>query len=75
MQFAGKDLWFRLHQLQVGLAVFFALVGAIIIFADEGFFSYNADFISEHPHPATGGAVLVLAIIQPIMGALRPHPG
>jgi hypothetical protein len=74
-QVAGSLLWFRLHQLQMTAAILFTLIGALVIFIDEGFFPYSSEEIGKNRHPATGGATIILAIIQPIMGALRPNQG
>jgi hypothetical protein len=71
----GKDLWFFLHAFHMSLAVLFTVIGAVIIFVDKGFFPYSEEEIAKNFHPAMGMATIVLAIIQPIMGALRPPAG
>lgn len=36
---------------------------------------YDAKFIRNNPHPVIGLVTIILALVQPIMALMRPHPG
>lgn len=66
----GTKMWFTFHRLLMVLTVLFTILGTILIFVHAGRWTKEAG-----AHPITGILVLVLAVIQPIMAAFRPHPG
>lgn len=70
----GKDLWFRLHQLFMGLTVLLTLAGFFVMIAKEGVGPLSIEEIKINPHPAFGITCIVAAVIQPLMAFLRPHP-
>lgn len=70
-----KDLWFRLHQLFMGSTVVVTIVAFFVIVSNSGWLPYDAAFLKANPHPAIGMVCVVTALIQPMMAALRPHPG
>ena len=37
----GADLWFRIHQLMMGFAVFATILSFFIIVGDKGFLPYS----------------------------------
>ena len=71
---AGKDLWFRLHQLFMMLTVLLTLTGFFVMIAKEGVDPLALEEIKINPHPAFGITCIVAAVIQPIMAAFRPSP-
>lgn len=73
-QFCSKDIWFRFHQLLMGLTVVLTLIAIIIIFIDRGTAPFGTEAIKENAHPILGIITFVLSLIQPIMAAMRPHP-
>eukprot|EP00094_Tigriopus_californicus_P009690 TCALIF_09341-PA protein Name:"Similar to CG8399 Putative ferric-chelate reductase 1 homolog (Drosophila melanogaster)" AED:0.04 eAED:0.07 QI:0/0/0/0.66/1/1/3/0/663 len=73
-QFCSKDIWFRFHQLLMGLTVILTLIAIIIIFIDRGTAPFGTEAIKENAHPILGIITFVLSLIQPLMAAVRPHP-
>jgi hypothetical protein len=72
----GKDPWFVLHRILMILTVSLSLLA--LVFAAVflgGFDSLAWSNVKNNPHPATGMAVLVLALLNPVMAIFRPHPG
>ena len=41
----GADLWFRIHQLMMGFAVFASILAFFIIVGEKGWLPYDKDFI------------------------------
>ena len=70
----GAAVWFRIHQVMMTLTFLLTLIGFIVISSEKGFLAYTPEFIAENPHPVIGFVVLILALIQPIMAAMRPAP-
>jgi hypothetical protein len=70
-----KDLWFRLHQMFMGSTVLLTIAGFFIILSEEAWEPLTMAALKRNPHPAIGMVCFVTAMIQPMMAALRPHPG
>ena len=64
----GADVWFRVHQASMMMAVIFSLAGIIPILIDKGL----APITSKKYHPVVGLTVLIIAFLQPIMAYFRP---
>ena len=58
--------WFKLHQACLTTTVFATLIAFTIMWNAVGF-NVNT------PHTQVGFAVVILAIVQPLTGVLRPH--
>jgi len=74
-QLLGKDKWFSAHRLLMTLGIVLTMVGLILAFVHTQGWQYDSQFIRNNPHPVTGIITFILALIQPIMAAFRPHPG
>ena len=70
----GSAIWFRLHQLFVGLAILLTLVGFVVIGADRGTAPLLPERLRMNPHPLFGLLTFILCFLQPLMAALRPSP-
>ena len=67
-QILKADVWFRIHQICMVLAVTFSLAGIIPILIEK-----KLEPIKDQKyHPLLGLTVLVVAFIQPIIAFLRP---
>ena len=77
---AGKDLWFRLHQVTMTSAVLMTTVAFVVILVKVGFFPYFKVgffpdfFIEQSAHPVVGALCILFAFVQPIMAWFRPSP-
>lgn len=58
--------WFPVHRAMLTMASFLTLVAWVVMIVNFG-------FALDNLHTQVGLAVVVLAVIQPISGALRPH--
>lgn len=65
----GEKVWFQCHRICMVLTLLLTVISFIIIFAHIKGWSESAK-----AHPVTGCITTLLAIIQPIMAAFRPHP-
>ncbi|KAK2572857.1 Ferric-chelate reductase 1 [Acropora cervicornis] len=65
----GKDAWFTVHRVLMTTTVLLTVTGTILIFVKVKGWSSGAG-----AHPICGMIAIVLAVIQPIMAALRPSP-
>jgi hypothetical protein len=70
-QILGKDAWFRLHQLTMGLALVASLVGLVPLLVDRGVTPLQQRVI----HSILGTVTLILAFIQPMLAFFRCAPG
>lgn len=51
---AGLAVWFRVHQLCMGLCLVCTLIGVILIASDRGLAAYeNWDLLKKNPHPGS----------------------
>jgi hypothetical protein len=55
------------------LTVTLTLISLIVMLAVEGLDPLEE--VGENPHAAIGLVCIILACVQPIMAAFRPHPG
>ncbi|XP_015762638.1 PREDICTED: ferric-chelate reductase 1-like isoform X6 [Acropora digitifera] len=65
----GKDAWFTVHRVLMTTTVLLTVTGTIVIFVKVKGWSSGAG-----AHPICGMIAIILAVIQPIMAALRPSP-
>ncbi|XP_074613596.1 ferric-chelate reductase 1-like isoform X2 [Acropora palmata] len=65
----GKDAWFTVHRVLMTTTVLLTVTGTILIFVKVKGWSSDAG-----AHPIRGMSAIILAVIQPIMAALRPSP-
>ncbi|XP_029198561.2 ferric-chelate reductase 1-like isoform X1 [Acropora millepora] len=65
----GKDAWFTVHRVLMTTTVLLTVTGTILIFVEVKGWSSGAG-----AHPICGMIAIILAVIQPIMAALRPSP-
>ncbi|XP_058621268.1 putative ferric-chelate reductase 1 isoform X2 [Onychostoma macrolepis] len=65
----GQKVWFQLHRMLMALTVLLTLVGFVLPFMYRGGWSKRAGI-----HPYLGCAVMVLAVVQPVMALFRPAP-
>jgi len=65
----GKDAWFTVHRVLMTTTVLLTVTGTILIFVKVKGWSSGAG-----AHPICGMIAIILAVIQPIMAALRPSP-
>lgn len=72
----GEKVWFTIHRAIMVFAVLFCIAGFTIIFVDRGTFKeVESDSDFKKAHPFLGLIIMCLAVIQPVMAVLRPHPG
>lgn len=72
----GEKVWFTIHRSIMVFAVLFCIAGFTIIFVDRGTFKeVESDSDVKKAHPFLGLIIMCLAVIQPVMAVLRPHPG
>ena len=69
----GADRWFQAHRLFMVSTVIFSVAGLIVIIVQVKFAPFST--LDINAHPAIGLVCVVLAFLQPIMAAFRPHPG
>merc|ERR1719347_2049882 len=74
-QIFGADRWFQAHRLLMVGAVVLTVAAVVVIVVEVGVQPFSAKQLSSNAHPIIGLICVVLAIIQPIMAAFRPHPG
>ena len=67
---ASVPCWFRTHQLAQGLAVVLTVIAFSVIAAHVG-----SDKHFQSGHSVVGIVVVVLALLQGVLGAIRPHKG
>jgi len=65
----GKRIWFQSHRVCMVTALLLTIAGIIVIFVHKKAWSEGAG-----AHPILGLVVSLLAVVQPIMAAFRPHP-
>jgi len=71
----GADRWFQAHRFLMVAAVIFTIIGFVLVLVYTKGWHYDMDFIRNNPHPVIGLVTIILALIQPIMALMRPHPG
>ena len=71
----GKDLWFRVHQVCMGLVVILTFLSFFIMLAVKKGAPFDPEALRINPHAAVGVACVAGAVVQPIMAYFRPHPG
>nr|XP_032836830.1 ferric-chelate reductase 1-like [Petromyzon marinus] len=64
----GQKVWFQLHRSFMTTVVLCSLVAFTLPFVYRAGWSHGA-------HPIVGCLVVVLAVAQPLMALVRPHPG
>jgi len=69
----GADRWFQAHRLFMVSAVILTVVAVVLIVAEVGVSPFG--HLEKNAHPVIGLVCVILALIQPIMAAFRPHPG
>ena len=74
-QIFGADRWFQAHRLLMASAVLLSVVAMVVIVIEVGVHPLQIEHLSKNAHPVIGLICVILAIIQPIMAAFRPHPG
>ena len=74
-QLMGKDLWFVFHRLLMSLTVLLTIAAVILILVEVQVAPLALESLKLNAHPLIGLICVILAIIQPIMAAFRPHPG
>ena len=74
-QLCGKDLWFVLHRGLMTLAVVLTIAAVILVLVEVQVAPLALSSLRLNPHPVVGLVCVLLALLQPIMAALRPHPG
>merc|ERR1719369_1919673 len=74
-QIFGEDRWFQAHMLFMDCAVVLTVAAMVVIVIEVGVDPLNIQHLSMNAHPVIGLICVILAIIQPIMAAFRPHPG
>jgi len=74
-QIFGAERWFQAHRLFMVSAVVLTVAAVVVIVIEVGVTSLNIEHLSTNAHPVIGLLCVILAIIQPIMAAFRPHPG
>ena len=73
-QFMGKDLWFVLHRSLMTLTVLLSIAAVILVMVEAKLDPLALSSLRINAHPVIGLLCVLLAILQPIMAALRPHP-
>ena len=71
----GKDLWFVLHRSLMTLTVLLSIAAVILVMVEVKLEPLALSSLRLNAHPVVGLLCVLLAILQPIMAALRPHPG
>ena len=56
-------------------AVLLTVAAMVVIVIEVGVHPLQIEHLSKNAHPVIGLICVILAIIQPIMAAFRPHPG
>jgi len=74
-QIFGADRWFQAHRLFMVCAVVLTVAAMVVIVIEVRVDPLNIQHLSMNAHPVIGLICVILAIIQPIMAAFRPHPG
>ena len=74
-QILGKDLWFQFHRLLMILTVLLSMAAVVLVLMKVDIQPLALSSLKTNAHPIIGLCCVVLAIIQPIMAAFRPHPG
>ncbi|XP_047000556.1 putative ferric-chelate reductase 1 homolog [Schistocerca americana] len=69
-QLCKKDLWFAWHRMLMVTTWVLTIAGFVIIFVELRGWSQE-----DNPHAILGTITTILAFIQPIGAAFRPHPG
>jgi len=69
----GLDRWFQVHRFLMVLVVALSVAATIFILYETGIDPLRR--IEINAHPVIGLVCVILALIQPIMAAFRPHPG
>lgn len=73
----GLDLWFHGHRAFMVLTVLASLGAVVCAAISLGGWTSTPLFggAGSTPHPLIGAVCVVLACLQPLMAACRPHPG
>lgn len=74
-QVMGKDIWFVMHRLLMTLVVLMSIAAVILILIEVQVEPLALESLQLNAHPVIGLVCVLLAILQPIMAAFRPHPG
>ena len=74
-QLLGKDLWFQFHRVLMILTVLLSIAAVVLVLVEVDIQPLAISSLKNNAHPIIGLCCVVLAIIQPIMAAFRPHPG
>nr|XP_006634698.1 PREDICTED: putative ferric-chelate reductase 1 [Lepisosteus oculatus] len=65
----GEQIWFQVHRVLMTSTVLLTCCAFVLPFAYRGGWSHHAG-----AHPFLGCTVMALALLQPLMAILRPHP-
>ena len=71
----GADRWFQAHRLFMVTAVILSIVAVVLIVVEVGVSPLGLEHLERNAHPVIGLICVLLALVQPIMAAFRPHPG
>ena len=74
-QILGKDLWFQFHRLLMILTVLLSMAAVVLVLLKVDIQPLALSSLKTNAHPIIGLCCVILAILQPIMAAFRPHPG
>ena len=73
-QILKADVWFRVHQGCMTLALILSIAGATILWVDRGVKPLKLENLKNNPHSALGMVVICAAVIQPVIAFFRPSP-
>ena len=71
---AGKQIWFRVHQLCMIMTWILTVSSVIIIFIEKGTDPLKWSSIKNNAHSLIGLITSILCFIQPFMAFVRPDP-
>ena len=71
-QILKADIWFRIHQGCMTLALVLSLAGASLLWVDRGVKPLKLESLKINPHSALGMAVICIAVVQPVIAFFRP---
>ena len=67
----GKDLWFVLHRSLMTLTVLLSIAAVILVVVEAKLDPLALSSLRLNAHPVIGLLCIILAILQPVMAALR----
>ena len=67
----GKDLWFVLHRSLMTLTVLLSIAAVILVVVEAKLDPLALSSLRINAHPVIGLLCIILAILQPVMAALR----